>query len=626
VSNICEVCDNSTNSTNQSKTCSKECGMIYRYLHPKGYTKSQIQNILNKTEFISNLSIGKRYYAYINHITELPKCNNCGKPHFRFKVNLKDTCSIECSKELTKSKTLKNCILCGKLHSRNSDTCSMSCLKTVSYINKLNVPLEDVKNFKINYTEFQDLSFSEKALCISLNIKKPRICPICGTHYIKFRKGKLLSTCSVECSNKWKYIKHFNKDEVEDYYKKYFTLPLTYSEKCLKFKHNIKEKVCYCGKHFISDSESSEFCSPECSSKRNIANLNNYNLEYVNDNFIDNVSNSNANNLFKVDEFMTYFNVSYSTMLRFKVSNNITIPNKNTTENKIFEFINDDSKISNDRTLIYPKEIDILVPKKLGIEYDGLMWHSFGKDKSLFNNYKNENKEKYKHLNKTKLCEDKNIQLFHIFENEWINEAKQNIWKSMINYKLKVNTFRVFARKCSISEISNEESFNFLEENHLQGSCLGSVKLGLFYNEELLSVMTFGKARFNKNVEYELIRFCSKLGYNIIGGASKLLKYFERNYHPTSIISYANRRWSTSINSQSSVYEKLGFEFKYNTQPNYFYFKSVNKLWSRNKFQKHKLFKLLDNFDKKLTETQNMYNNGYRKIYDCGNKVYIKEY
>ena len=70
------------------------------------------------------------------------------------------------------------------------------------------------------------------------------------------------------------------------------------------------------------------------------------------------------------------------------------------------------------------------------------------------------------------------------------------------------------------------------------------MRLGLYFNDELLSLMTFGKSRFSKNTEWELLRFCNKLGYHIPGAAGKLLKYFEKNWHPMSLISYADRRWS----------------------------------------------------------------------------------
>lgn len=275
-----------------------------------------------------------------------------------------------------------------------------------------------------------------------------------------------------------------------------------------------------------------------------------------------------------------------------------------------------------DRALIYPYEIDVLLSDfKIGIEFNGLMFHSFGKSKhTMFNNYFQENELKYKHLDKTKMVEDKGYQLFHINENEWDNLKKQDIWKSLILNKLGLNT-RIFARKCIIEEIDSKTAREFLEENHLQGYINSQIKIGLYYNKELVSVMTFSKPRYNKNVEYELIRFASKKYFNIIGGASKLLTYFERNYKPKNLLSYANRRWSTG-----NVYDKLNFDFIEATNPNYFYFYKDMILESRVKYQKHKLQEILSNFDSSLTESENMYNNNYRKIYDCGNLKYIKEY
>ena len=264
------------------------------------------------------------------------------------------------------------------------------------------------------------------------------------------------------------------------------------------------------------------------------------------------------------------------------------------------------------RELIFPLELDIYSKKyKFAIEYNGILWHSEG------NSFPIKEKLKKYHLNKTELCEGKGIQLYHIFENEWINPIKKNIWKSMIISKLGKSE-RIYARKCIVKEISLDVSKQFLEINHMQGYLASKIKIGLFHNDELVQVMTFSKPRFNKSYQYELIRLCSKTGITVIGGASKLLKYFERKYNPESIISYANRRWS-----QGNVYEKLGFEFSHKTEPNYFYFKG-NTLESRNKYQKHKLKKLLPIFNSELTEKENMFNNEYRRIYDCGNLVYIK--
>ena len=261
---------------------------------------------------------------------------------------------------------------------------------------------------------------------------------------------------------------------------------------------------------------------------------------------------------------------------------------------------------TNDRNQIKPLELDIYIPeKKLAIEFDGLYWHS--DDKRIDKNY---------HLNKTLACEQHNIQLIHIFENEWL--TKQDIVKSRLKNLLGIYDKVVYARKCTIKEVDSKISKEFQEENHIQGSVNSKVNLGLYYQDELISLMTFGKCRFDKKHEWELLRFCNKLGYHIPGSASKLLSYFEENYKPTSLVSYADRRWS-----QGKVYEKLGFKFSHASTPNYWYWKK-GILYSRLQFQKHKLKDLLEHFDEKLSEVENMKANGYNRIFDCGNLVYEK--
>ncbi len=131
--------------------------------------------------------------------------------------------------------------------------------------------------------------------------------------------------------------------------------------------------------------------------------------------------------------------------------------------------------------------------------------------------------------------------------------------------------------------------------------------------------MSFGKSRYSKKYEWELIRFCNKLNYNVVGGASRLFKHFIKTYDPNNIISYCDIRVFTG-----ELYEKLGFSYSHTSKPDYFYFKKPNyTLYSREMFQKHKLKNLLEIYDETLTEKENMFNNGYRRIWDCGNKVYI---
>ena len=185
----------------------------------------------------------------------------------------------------------------------------------------------------------------------------------------------------------------------------------------------------------------------------------------------------------------------------------------------------------------------------------------------------------------------------------------------------------VYARKCEVLEIDSRTSIEFQNNNHIQGGVHSSVNIGLYYKNELVSLMTFSKPRFDKKHEWELVRFCNKIGYHIPGGASKLLKHFEREYNPKSIVSYADRRWT--MNSNNTVYDKLGFKLNSISKPNYWYFKKNDhelKLESRIKYQKHKLKSLLEHFDSSKSEWENMNDNGYNRIFDCGNLVYIKQY
>ena len=133
--------------------------------------------------------------------------------------------------------------------------------------------------------------------------------------------------------------------------------------------------------------------------------------------------------------------------------------------------------------------------------------------------------------------------------------------------------------------------------------------------------MSFGKPRFNKKYEWELIRYASSK--NIIGGANKLLTYFERHWNPKSLMSYADRKWSSSL---SNVYQRLGFSYVGETTPGYFYNKGNNYI-SRYDAQKRNLKKILgDKFFEELSESENMFVNGFLKLYDCGNLVFEKTY
>ena len=262
---------------------------------------------------------------------------------------------------------------------------------------------------------------------------------------------------------------------------------------------------------------------------------------------------------------------------------------------------------SSDRVIIAPKELDIYIPeKKLAIEVNGLYWHSTAGKRTVDKKY---------HLEKTLACQSKSIKLIHFFEDELI--TKLEICKSIIASQVG-KTEKVYARKCTVKPITYSDARKFCFNYHLQGSTVASVYLGLFYNDDLVSVMTFRKQRFFKtSTAWEIIRYCTKNNLRIVGGASKIFSHFVNNYSPTEVHSYADLRLSNG-----NVYEKLGFKYSHTTQPNYYYIIGKERS-NRLNWQKKSLSKKLKLFDPNLSEQENMKLNGYNRIYDCGNKLYI---
>lgn len=276
-------------------------------------------------------------------------------------------------------------------------------------------------------------------------------------------------------------------------------------------------------------------------------------------------------------------------------------------EKEVLKFISEFIKCKpSDRTVLKGRELDIYVPsKKLAIEFHGLYWHS---EKFRDKNY---------HLNKLNDCNEKGIRLVQIFEDEW--EFKQDIVKSRLLNLIGVTKNRLHARKCKVKIVSTKEAINFLEENHIQGKLGAKIKLGLFFNKELVSLMTFGSYRKNLGSkktenEFELLRFCNKLNFTVVGGASKLFTYFLKTFTPKKIISYADRRWS-----EGNLYKQLGFKEVNTSLPGYFYIKG-NQRENRFKYRKSELVK--NGHSENLTEKEIMSSLNIFRIYDCGTKKY----
>lgn len=262
---------------------------------------------------------------------------------------------------------------------------------------------------------------------------------------------------------------------------------------------------------------------------------------------------------------------------------------------------------TNDRTIIKPLELDIVVPdSKIAIEFDGIYWHSEKAAKGAF--------DPKKHLKKTQACSDAGYKLIHVFENEW--KLNRDICKSVIAAKLGIFSRKIFARKCKVELVDPKRAKEFFERTHIQGWAQASVSVGLFLGEELVLCCSFGKPRFSKESDWELIRFSSALNTNVIGGFGKALQFFKRNYSGT-IMTYCDLKYSTG-----GTYAKFGTLIR-QTAPGYSWCSLKSPALSRYQTQKHKLKRLFPvSYSEDKTENQILEANGYFKLYDCGNLVF----
>lgn len=253
--------------------------------------------------------------------------------------------------------------------------------------------------------------------------------------------------------------------------------------------------------------------------------------------------------------------------------------------------------ISRDRGLLEDKELDIFIPEyNLAIEVNGIYWHN-----ELF-------KPKKYHLDKTIRSQENGIFLIHIWEDDWIN--KKEIVKSIIKNRLTKIENKIWARKCKIKMVSTKDEKEFLNANHIQGWSASQIKIGLYFEEELVSIMTFGWRYTNSKKEMELIRFCNKLNTSVVGSSSKLFKFFEKNYNFEKVISYSDY----SI-FDGSMYASLGFKKISLSEPNYFWV--VDKV-RRHRYNYSKKKLVARGFDESKTEVKIMHEQGHYRVWGCG--------
>lgn len=271
-------------------------------------------------------------------------------------------------------------------------------------------------------------------------------------------------------------------------------------------------------------------------------------------------------------------------------------------ENEVFCFLKENLNcliVKNNRSILDGHEIDIYIPsKKIGIEIDGVRWHSEGLGKG-----------KYYHIAKTLKCEEKGISLIHIFEDEYVlhKEIVLNKLKRKLGIENKLE--KIYARKTKVEIVSKNIAGDFLEKNHIKGKCNSSLCIGCFYEDKLIGVMSFIKVK--KNI-WCLNRFSTDNNYICCGVAGKLLSFFKNNYEWAKIISLADRRWTIDCNN--NLYTKLGFTPQGLTKPDYRYVVGVNRV-PKSIFLKNIVSKKYTNI---VTKSKLLEIIKKRRIWDCG--------
>lgn len=432
-------------------------------------------------------------------------------------------------------------------------------------------------------------------------------CECCGssTNFVSFQKG-FSKFCSKECSNA--VMSRRNKEHNSERNKIRSMTIKKVREDVLKSAEqrylNTNETIDEIAKHFdlpyyavrthlydngLTDSNRSYITRKSLSDKK---------FEDVNKFLLDEkLVSEKIGQGWTARNFADHLGCSTNYVAVFLRENtNVVLKNGSSYESTLSEYIESLGfiVIRNSRKIISPKEIDIYIPEKnLAIEINGSYWHS--------------KHDKNYHLSKTEACESAGIHLLHVSDYEIDNNL--DLVKSMISRNLGI-VEKIYARKTEVKQIDAKTYREFCDRNHISKTVNAEVKLGLFYNDTLISVMSFSKPRFNKNYQYELIRFCTEQGLVVVGGASKLFKYFINNFSPKNVISYCNRRFFNG-----GVYHNIGMDLIGTTPPNYYWINRLGEKKTRYSTQKHKL-------ETNLSESEYMEQSGFHRIFDSGNYVF----
>lgn len=450
------------------------------------------------------------------------------------------------------------------------------------------------------------------------SVREERKCVQCGEIFTERIKHER-KLCSDECRTIWGSKPENIKNRIDkakkitlekygvDSYFKTDEFKSTYKEKMLE-KYGVESPM-YLPK-FVDKLKNS---LKEKHLLNLLPRLNEHNLTLLDDYTTNKLGNTSLPYRFKCDLCSNIFTSTLLGCGKIPICRKCFPITKNSKlELIVKDFLNSHNinHIDNYRGLLGGKEIDILIPEyNIGIEINGNYFHSELSGK----------KDKNYHLNKTLDCQDKNIKLIQLYEDEVL--LKQDIVFSILAKELNINIItKINVEDCEIKEVHKKTSTKFLEENHLQGNSIDKFRYGLYYKNKLISIITFGKKRKttknNDNV-YEVVRFCDKINYEVIGGFTKLVNHFIDLHNPLKIESFVDIRLF-GVDKTNTIFNENNFNFINTIPPNYWYINTEKYLhrYHRIKFKKNLLVR--EGYDEKMTEWEIMKLKGYDRIWDCG--------
>lgn len=433
------------------------------------------------------------------------------------------------------------------------------------------------KFYKYIIDNFPDVSFKEKIWMYLHNTHEKPICLVCGNP-VRFDLNKLdyAKYCSSACCNS-------DPNKMEKTYQNNLQ---KYGVKNISQLQEVRDKV-------------------------KQTNLERYGVECVMKSPIIKAKIQQSLNKRTQEEKQKIKDKQKNTMMeRYGMEYSILLPNVR-TNNAVHSKPNDMfAKLLEKNKIQYVREFPIgkfLYDFKIGnllIEINPSITHNIN-----FNPFNNKPIDENYHFNKSLTAKNNGYKCIHVWDWDDIDKV--------IHLLQKRKTIR--ANKCNIQEISQKDANQFLENNHLQGKCRGNkVSIGLFFEEELIGVMTYGKPRYNKNYEWELLRLCFKNELNVTGGTQKMFKYFIENYKPISILSYCD-----TSKFSGDIYEKLGFQF-IQSKPSRHWFHLKTKQHITDNMLRLKGFDNIfeTNFGKGTSNDELMRQHNFIEIYDSGQTTY----